>query len=87
MISTAKEGFFLKQSTRFLDCSNGVSKRRIIADLHYNEILGKQERLVLHDMIVGVIDEFGRNGSSLKDALQTLFDELKKQGTGDGKIF
>ena len=87
MISTAKEGFLLKQSTRFSDCTNGTSNRKLIANLRYNKILGKQERLGLHDVIVGVIDEAGKNGSSLKDALQTLFNGLEKQGVAVGQIF
>jgi len=35
----------------------------------FNEILGKQERIELNNKVFGVIDEAGKNGSTLIVAL------------------
>ena len=86
MVSTAKEGFFQKQSVRISDCANGMSTRRVVAKLLYNSVLSKQDRLGLHDMLVASIDELGMGGYSLKEALQTLFERLKGEGIGWGII-
>lgn len=71
---------------RISDCANGMSNRRVVAKLLFNSVLSRQDRLGLHDALVASIDELGMNGSSLKDALQTLFERLKEEGIGSGII-
>lgn len=84
MISTAKEGIFQKQSVVFFDISAGMDNRRSVAKLIYNNILSKEQRLQLHDIMVGVIDESGMNGVSLYDTLNNLFQGFQKEGIGLG---
>ena len=86
MISTAKEGFFQKQSVMFSDISAGMQSRRHVAKLIYNDILGSKERLGLHDAITSHLDAAGMGGQSLTEALRTLFDGLKTEGVGLGTL-
>ena len=85
-ISTAKEGFFQKQSMAIFDTTNGWENRRIVAKLVYNDILDKNARLGLHDAIIHAIDESGMNGVSLGQTLNGLFEGLTKEGIGVGVI-
>jgi hypothetical protein len=86
MISTAKEGFFKKQSVRFLDFSSGMSQRRLVGQMRYNDALDKKQRLVMHDLVTHALDESGTNGDSLIDALNKLFKRLQEEGVAAGII-
>jgi hypothetical protein len=84
MISTAKDGLLKKQSVSFFDISAGRDSPRRIARLVYNDSLGSQQRLDLHDRIVSSIDSAGSKGLSLQESIQQLFDALKKELIGLG---
>jgi hypothetical protein len=86
MISTAKDGFFKKQSVRFLDFSAGMQQRQVVATLQYNDILDNNARLGFHDLITHALDESGMNGQTLREALCSLFQGLQKEGVGFGTI-
>jgi hypothetical protein len=86
MISTAKEGFFKKQSVMFSDFTDGMENRRHVGKLLYNDALDSNARLGLHDAITHSLDEAGMAGVSLTDALHSLFDGLKAEGVGFGVL-
>jgi hypothetical protein len=86
MISTAKEALFQKQSMVFFDLKDGMSCRRLIAKLLFNDLLDSSQRIELHDVITHVIDEGGMSGKSLRDTLKELFDGLEQEGIGHGMI-
>jgi hypothetical protein len=86
MVSTAKDGLFKKQSIMFSDLSGGMSSRRHIAKLVFNDIISSSQRIEFHDIIVHTIDEAGMNGKSLGATLMDLFDGLKREGIGFGTM-
>ena len=86
MISTAKEGFFKKQSTVFSDLSGGMSSPRQIAKFLFNDHIGSPQRMEFHDVIAQVIDKDGMNGQSLREALMYLFEKLEQEGIGQGTM-
>lgn len=81
-VSTAKDGFFKKQSKVIFDTTNGFPNRQIAAKLVYNDLMDSNARLSLHDVIIHAIDESGMNGVSLIETLSTLFHGLYKEGIG-----
>jgi hypothetical protein len=85
-ISTAKDGFFQKQSMVIFDTTDGFSNRRVAAKLVYNEVLDSNARLGLHDPIIHTIDESGMNGIPLLETLTTLFEGLRREGIGTAVI-
>ncbi|MGB8990429.1 MAG: hypothetical protein WCD80_00065 [Desulfobaccales bacterium] len=86
MISTAKEGLFKKQSIMFSDLSAGMSSRRHVAKLLFNDLISSAQRIELHDIIVHAIDEAGMSGKSLGDTLTEIFEGLKREGIGFGTM-
>ena len=86
MIKTSKEGLFTKQSTKFSVFGGGVISHRHIAKFQFNDRLGFAERLILHDIIVGLVDEAGTNGKPLQDTLRELFEDFKRKDLGHGQI-
>lgn len=87
IVSTAKDGFFKKQSVVFSVFTSSMSDRQPVAKLRYNDILDKEARLGLHDGIVHSIDEFGMSGQTLREALTFLFEGFRKEGIGMGIFF
>lgn len=87
MIKTAKEGLFAKASVMFTVFGSGSVSRRHVARLQFNNHLGSADRLQLHDIIVGKIDEAGMSGKSIHDALRELFEDLEQRDIGHGEIF
>ena len=79
-VSTAKDGFFRKQSMVIWDTTSGFANRQVAAKLDYNELLDSNARLGLHDAILHAIDESGMNGITLAETLATLFERLHKEG-------
>ena len=86
MISTAKEGIFKRQSVMFSDFSEGMQNRKHIAKLVYNEALDSKARLDFHDTITVKLDEAGKSGQSLNEALHAIFDDLKTEMVGFGAL-
>jgi len=86
MISTAKDGFFKKQSIIFWDINAGMASRRQIAKLLFNEFLSSAQRIELHDVIAHVTDEAGMSGKDLLDTLTELFEGLQKEGIAFGTL-
>jgi hypothetical protein len=86
MVSTAKDGLFKKQSIMFSDLSGGMSSRRHVAKLLFNDMLSSAQRIELHDIIIHAIDEAGMNGNSLKATLRELFEGLEREGIGRGTM-
>lgn len=85
-ISTAKEGFFQKQSMLIYDTTSGFSNRQLAAKLVYNDWLDSNARLGLHDTIIHTIDESGMNGITLLETLQALLVGLHEEGVGIPEI-
>jgi len=85
-VSTAKDGFFKKQSLVIFDTTKGFSNRQLAAKLVYNDLLDSNARLGLHDAIIHSIDESGMNGITLLNALQTLLVGLHEEGIGTPEI-
>lgn len=85
-ISTAKDGFFKKQSMVIFDTTGGFSNRQVAAKLVYNDLLDSNARLGLHDAIIHTIDESGMNGIPLLETLNTLFEGLQREGIGTAVI-
>lgn len=81
-ISTAKDGFFRKQSMVIWDTSGGFSNRRLAAKMVYNDRLDSNARLELHDTIIHAIDESGMNGIALLETLETILLGLHREGIG-----
>jgi len=81
-ISTAKGGFFQKQSMVIWDTSGGFSNRQLAAKLVYNDLLDSNARLGLHDTIIHAIDESGMNGIALLETLETILIGLHREGIG-----
>ena len=79
-VSTAKDGFFRKQSMVIWDTTSGFSSRQIAAKLDYKELLDSNARLGLHDTIIHVIDESGMKGVTLSETIATLFERLHREG-------
>jgi hypothetical protein len=86
MIKTAKNGLFGKQSTSFSVFGSGVAPRRQVATLQFDDHLDSDERLRLHDIIAGLLDEAGMSGKSLDEALRELFEELEGKNIGQGRM-
>lgn len=87
MIRTAKEGLFAQQSIMFSVFGSGIISRRHVARLLFNNHLGSADRLQLHDIITGMVDEAGMSGKSLHDTLRELFEDLEGRDIGHGEIF
>jgi len=81
-VSTAKDGFFKKQSMVIFDTSDGFSNRQLAAKFIYNELMDSNARLGMHDVIIHTIDESGMNGISLIEALSKLFLGLHEKNIG-----
>ena len=86
MIKTAKDGLFRNQSTSFSVFGSGVAPRRLVATLQFADHLDSDERLRLHDIITGLVDDAGMNGTSLDEALRGLFEDLEGKNIGRGKM-
>ena len=86
IVKTSKESLFTKQSTKFSVFDKGMTSHRHIARLLFNKHLDSAERLRLHDIIVGFVDEGGTNGKPLRDTLQELFEDLERENFGHGQI-
>lgn len=86
MIKTSKDGLFTKQSTKFSVFGEGMVSRRHIAKLLFNDRLDPAERLRLHDIIVGLVDEAGTNGKSLGDTLRELFEDFELKDLDSWKV-
>jgi len=86
MIKTAKDGLFRKQSTSFSFFGSGAAPRRQVATLQFGDHLDSDERLRLHDIIAGLVDDAGMNGKSLDEALRGLFEDLEGKNIGQGKM-
>lgn len=85
-VSTAKDGFFQKQSMVIFDTTRGFSNRQLAAKLIYNDLLDSNARLDLHDTIIHTIDESGMNGINLLKTLQALLVGLHEEGIGIPEI-
>jgi hypothetical protein len=85
-ISTAKDGFFKKQSMVIFDTTDGFSNRRLVAKIVYNNLLDSNARLGQHDAIIHTIDESGMNGITLLETLSKLFEGLQKEGVGTAVV-
>lgn len=86
MIKTAKDGLFRKQSTSFSVFGSGAAPRRLVASLQFADHLDSDERLRLHDIIAGLVDDSGMKGASLDEALGGLFEELAGKNVGRGTL-
>jgi hypothetical protein len=84
VVSTAKDGLFKKQSVIISVFNSNMSDRRQVAKLQYHSHLDKKARLGLHGPVVHLIDEFGMNGKSLREALTLLFQKFQQEGIGYG---
>lgn len=87
MIKTAKEGLFAQQSVIFSIFGSGIISRRHVARLLFNNHLGSADRLQLHDIITGRVDEAGMGGKSLHETLSELFADLEGRNIGHGEVF
>ena len=85
-VSTAKDGFFKKQSMIIWDTTNGIEGRQVAAKLEYNKALDADARLGLHDAIIHAIDESGMAGIGLAQTLATLCERLHKEGVASPSI-
>lgn len=81
-VSTAKEGFFKKQSLVVFDTTNGFSNRQVAAKFVFNDLMNSNERLGLHDVIIHNIDASGMKDISLIETLSVLFQRLHNEGIG-----
>ena len=81
-VSTAKNGFFEKQSIVIFDTTDGFSNRQVAAKFIYNKLLDSDARLGMHDAIIHAIDESGMNRISLIKTLSTLLVRLHEEGIG-----
>lgn len=86
IIKTAKDGLFRKQSTSFSVFGSGTAPRRLVATLQFDDHLDSDERLRLHDIITGLVDEAGMGGSTLDEALRGVFEEMERKNIGQGKM-
>jgi hypothetical protein len=82
VISTAKEGFFKRQSTIIIkgDRVQDKANARPCAKVIYTPSLKSSDRLSLHDGLANQIDELGEQGLSLGTAIDLCFKELKQRG-------
>jgi hypothetical protein len=85
-VSTAKDGFFKKQSVWFSDVSSGWTNRERTAKLNYADVITKSERLYWHDEITRALDKAGMSGASLRVALETLCASLDEKRIGRGEF-
>ena len=85
-VSTAKEGWFQKQSTIILEpkigntVGAGAAGLRPCGKVIYSPTLRKSDRLQFHDVIAKTLDAFGEEGCTLEDALEQIFVDLKRRG-------
>lgn len=84
-ISTAKAGFFQKQSMEIFDHTRGFSWHPI-AKLIYNDLLDSDTRLEMHDIIIDKIDEAGMNGVALIDILVSLCELVQQESIATPEI-
>ncbi len=83
MVSTAKEGFFKKQSTEILEVAIDGARRRV-GRLIYAASLSSAERLQMHEAIVKGLD--GSDGCPLGIALEMICDEMRSRGIASEAI-
>ena len=81
-VSTAKDGFFKKQSMVIFDTTEGFSNRQVAAKFIFNELLDSNARLGMHDAIIHAIDESGMSGISLVKTLSTLLVRVHEESMG-----
>lgn len=82
-VSTAKEGFFQKQSTMISEGDTtgvGVAGLRPCGKVIYSSSLRKSDRLKLHDVLVETLHVLGQQGYSLRDALDRVFQDWRQRG-------
>jgi uncharacterized protein len=85
-VSTAKEGWFQKQSTIIFEprigntVGAGPAGFRPCGKVIYSPALRKSDRLQLHDVIAKTLDAFGEEGCTLEEALEQVFADLKRRG-------
>jgi hypothetical protein len=84
MVSTAKEGFFKRQSTVVYEIrsSDGISDRHPLIKFLYSPTLSSGERLSQHENIVEILDRLGSENDSLslEDAVFKVDDFLRAEG-------
>ncbi len=82
MVSTAKEGLLKPLSTMIVegDMSNDPANCRACGKIIYASSLRSQERIQLHDIVAKMLDDLGNEGISMNEALEVVFEELKKRG-------
>ena len=85
-VSTAKEGWFQKQSTMILEpkigntVGAGAAGLRPCGKIIYSTTLRKSDRLQFHDVIAKTLDALGEEGCTLEEALEQIFADLKRKG-------
>jgi len=82
VVSTAKEGFWQKQSTVVIegDMIQYPSLCHISGKIIYRDSVSSSQRLRLHDVICEALSGFGAEGHTLRATLDTIFEELTQQG-------
>jgi len=85
-VSTAKEGWFQKQSTIILEpkigntMGAGPAGLRPCGKVIYSPALRKGDRLHFHDILAQMLDALGEEGCTLEEALEQIFTEWKRRG-------
>ena len=77
MVSTAKEGFFKKQSTMISEVNPNGTRRRV-GRLIYASSLSSGERLQMHEVVIAGLNDL--DGCSLGVAMSMVFGELRLRG-------
>lgn len=91
-VSTAKEGLFQKQSTIILEVKTGNTVEAGAAGLRpcgkviYSSTLRISDRFQFHDATAKTLDTLGEEGSTLEDALEQIFVDLKRRGIAVGTM-
>ena len=78
VVSTAKEGLFKGLSTMVADVQ--AEGGRPCAKIVYARSTRKSDRLQYHEFLVGVLDDAGEQGFSLREAIDGVITELKSRG-------
>ena len=85
-VSTAKEGWFQKQSTIISEpkidnsVEAGPAGLRPCGKVIYSPTLRTSDRLQFHDAIAKTLDALGEGGCTLDEALEQVFVDLKRRG-------
>jgi len=91
-VSTAKEGWFQKQSTIILEpkigntVGAGAAGLRACAKLIYSPTLRTSDRLQAHDILVKMLDAAGEEGCTLEEALEKIFADWKRRGIAEETV-